>query len=99
MSDENTTSSLQIGETLTLSNEESAPIILSEREIQFAQLNLGARREQFLVEEQQLLAALGNARRSYEAKVKAAGSARGLNFEQDHVYSYNASEHTFTRTK
>lgn len=90
---------LAVGESVTLAVSQATEVVDAEREIQRGHLALAARREQYLVEESQLMNAIGTARRNFETKVKAAGQALGLVFEGDVVYSYDSNKRTFTRTK
>lgn len=90
---------LAVGESVTLAASQAGDVLDSEKEIQRGHLMLAARREQYLVEEAQLMNAIQTARRNFETKVKAAGNALGLVFEGDVVYSFDASKRTFTRTK
>lgn len=90
---------LAVGESVTLAASQAGDVIDAEREVQRMHLNIGAHREQFLVEEARMMTALGAARRAFESKVKAAGESLGIVFEGDALFSYDSAKRTFTRTK
>lgn len=96
---ETPTTDLQVGESITLTDDEFAQVVAAEREIQLIHKALGERREQFLIEESQAMVALSNARRAYEDKVKDAATRHGLVLESDRHYAYNPSERKITRMK
>lgn len=91
---------LSVGETLRLPESEAKSIRAAQQGVENLQTTFGAKREEYLQLELQIMQALNKGRQEVQALVSAAAEKSGIELGKDGAqYNFDVSSLTFTRVK